>query len=57
VGELQVRRPDSLGLDVRRAEAILGRRLPGLSQVAAAVAGRHRQGRVSTGPGIDRKEP
>jgi dTDP-4-dehydrorhamnose reductase len=33
-----VPRPDSLGLDVRRAEAILGRRLPTLAQVAQAVA-------------------
>ncbi len=35
-----VPRPDSLGLDVRRAEAILGRRLPTLAQVAQAVAAR-----------------
>ena len=39
VGTLEVRRPDSLGLDVTRAEAILGRRLPGLQAVAARYAG------------------
>jgi dTDP-4-dehydrorhamnose reductase len=38
VGTLDVRRPDSLGLDVTRAEAILGRRLPGLSAVAERFA-------------------
>jgi dTDP-4-dehydrorhamnose reductase len=35
-----VARPDSMGLDVRRAEAILGRRLPGLEAVAQAVCAR-----------------
>ena len=35
-----VPRPDSMGLDVRRAEAILGRRLPTLAQVAQAMAAR-----------------
>jgi len=39
VGRLDVRRPDSLGLDVSRAEAVLGRRLPGLAAVAARWAG------------------
>lgn len=38
VGTLEVRRPDSLGLDVTRAEAILGRRPPGLQAVAARYA-------------------
>lgn len=38
VGTLEVRRPDSLGLDVTRAEAILGRRPPGLSAVAERFA-------------------
>jgi dTDP-4-dehydrorhamnose reductase len=35
-----VPRPDSLGLDVRRAEAILGRKLPTLAQVAQSVCAR-----------------
>lgn len=38
VGSLDVRRPDSLGLDVRRAQTILGRNLPGLQAVAARFA-------------------
>jgi dTDP-4-dehydrorhamnose reductase len=38
VASLDVRRPDSLGLDVRRAEAILGRRSPGLQEVASRFA-------------------
>ena len=33
-----VARPDSLGLDVARAETILGRRLPSLGEVAARLA-------------------
>lgn len=37
VGELAERRADSCGLDVSRAEAMLGRRLPGLDDVAAAL--------------------
>ena len=41
VGEQAVARPDSLGLDVSRAEALLGRRLPGLDEVVAALALRH----------------
>jgi dTDP-4-dehydrorhamnose reductase len=41
-----VPRPDSLGLDVGRAEAILGRRLPTLAQVAQAVSARA----AETGP-------
>jgi dTDP-4-dehydrorhamnose reductase len=38
VGTLDVRRPDSLGLDVARAEAILRRRLPDLRAVAGRFA-------------------
>jgi dTDP-4-dehydrorhamnose reductase len=40
VASQAVRRPDSLGLDVSRAEGILGRRLPNLNEVAATMAGR-----------------
>lgn len=36
-----VRRAESVGLDVSRAEAILGRRLPGLEQVVRALSDRH----------------
>jgi dTDP-4-dehydrorhamnose reductase len=39
VGVLEVRRPDSLGLDVARAEAVLGRSLPGRRTVAERFAG------------------
>ncbi len=41
-----VRRPDSLGLDVSRAERLLGRRLPGLDEVVGAIVSRldHAQG-------------
>lgn len=45
VGMLDVRRPDSLGLDVGRAEAILGRRLPGLQAVAGRFAAKARETR------------
>jgi dTDP-4-dehydrorhamnose reductase len=38
VAATDVPRPDSLGLDVRRAEALLGRRLPTLKAVAARFA-------------------
>ncbi|HLO75195.1 MAG TPA: sugar nucleotide-binding protein [Magnetospirillum sp.] len=38
VGSLSVRRADSLGLDVRRAEAVLGRPLPGLDEVIQSLA-------------------
>lgn len=38
VSEQTVQRPDSLGLDVARAQAILGRRLPGLEAVARRFA-------------------
>lgn len=38
VGTLEVRRPDSLGLDVTRAEAVLGRKLPGRKAVAERFA-------------------
>jgi dTDP-4-dehydrorhamnose reductase len=37
VRNLPVRRAESAGLDVSRAEALLGRRLPGLAQVVAAL--------------------
>jgi dTDP-4-dehydrorhamnose reductase len=40
VASQTVTRPDSLGLDVSRAESILGRRLPNLTEVAANVARR-----------------
>ncbi|CAN7170066.1 sugar nucleotide-binding protein [Phenylobacterium sp. LjRoot219] len=43
VGQQAVRRPDSLGLNVSRAEAVLGRRLPGLQAVAARFAGQAMQ--------------
>ncbi len=39
-GALDVARPDSLGLDASRAEALLGRRLPNLKQIVQAVADR-----------------
>lgn len=42
VGALAVRRPDSLGLDVSRAQAVLGRGLPGLRAVAERFAGQAR---------------
>lgn len=38
VGEQSVARPDSLGLDVSKAEQLLGRRLPGLDRVVDALA-------------------
>ncbi|MCW5729825.1 MAG: SDR family oxidoreductase [Alphaproteobacteria bacterium] len=43
VRSLPVRRADSCGLDVRRAEALLGRRLPGLAETTAAIARAHRR--------------
>jgi dTDP-4-dehydrorhamnose reductase len=43
VGVLEVRRPDSLGLDVARAEAVLGRSPPGLQAVAERFAGQAMQ--------------
>jgi dTDP-4-dehydrorhamnose reductase len=41
--ELAVKRANCLGLDVRRAEAILGRKLPSLQQVVASVVRQYRE--------------
>lgn len=43
VHRLSVVRGDSLGLDVSRAEALLGRTMPGLQDVVAAVLSDHRK--------------
>lgn len=44
VRELQPRRAESLGLDVGRAERLLGRRLPGLQDTVRAIVEEHRAG-------------
>jgi dTDP-4-dehydrorhamnose reductase len=44
VKSLPTRRANCLGLDVRRAQAQLGRSLPSLSQVVASVLAQHRNG-------------
>lgn len=41
VSELAPRRAESLGLDVSRAQRILGRRLPGLRETVAAIVAEH----------------
>jgi dTDP-4-dehydrorhamnose reductase len=43
VGDLAPRRAASLGLDVRRAEQLLGHALPDLDSVAAAVVGQYKE--------------
>ncbi len=41
VRDLRPRRAESLGLDVTRAQSLLGRTLPGLAQTVAAIAREH----------------
>ena len=52
VADLSVRHAESLGLDVSRAEAILGYSLPSLSAVAAALVGQERATTCVTTPAL-----
>jgi dTDP-4-dehydrorhamnose reductase len=45
VRDLRPRRAESLGLDVRRAERLLGRRLPGLDETVRAIVAEQRAAR------------